>query len=274
MKKIILASSLAFVLSTVNTVEAATQEANNIDHASHVSNSKELKASTRNEIIGFGSGATAGVLLGGPVGGIIGGIFGIFMANDINQDAELTQQSFDLDNMQKTLSMQSKEYRQLQEQYAYLEQSQMIQLASMDTKVATEWMQDLPRLESNIQFKTASFLVEESFKSQLQSLAGLLKQYPKLSVHVNGYADARGDSQYNRILSEQRAQSVKDFLIQQRVEPKQIIAQGQGELTLAHANPESQTEDQITNTHIEDLFFDRRATLTLLTGQKEMTAAN
>ncbi|WP_371195681.1 sortase-associated OmpA-like protein PdsO [Glaciecola sp. SC05] len=274
MKKIIIASTLAFALSHAYQAQASTASNQTIKGPAQLQ-TKELKESkTQNEMLGLGSGAVAGAMLGGPLGGVVGGILGFFMANDINQDNALTFQETSLAYMSGELSKQEQEFASLQQQYAQLEQSQMIHLASIDTKVATEWMSDLPTLESNVQFKTASFLVEDAFKAQLKSLAGLLNQYPNLSVHLSGFADARGDSQYNRILSEQRAQSVKDFLIQQRVSPQQIIAQGQGEIAYTAADELASDETKPAFVRAEALFFDRRVTLKLLNDQAAMTAAN
>jgi outer membrane protein OmpA-like peptidoglycan-associated protein len=232
MKKLIIASTIAFALVQANPASADTpaNESRNLQ-------SEQKHENARNELIGFGSGAVAGALIGGPIGG-----------------------------------QQAAEFSALAEQYAQLEQSNMVQLASFDTKVATEWMRDLPALESNVQFKTASFLVEEPFKSQLKSLAGLLKQYPDLMVKISGFADARGDSQYNRILSEQRAESVKDFLVTQRVMPKQIITQGQGELVQNTAQQSG--SDASPSQEYESLFFDRKVTLKLINEQNAIAAAN
>lgn len=265
MKKRIFATIIAIALSNVQQAQAAHPVNDELNTQSPLHTAESNTKTTRNELVGFGSGAIAGTFVGGPLGGIVGGIVGIFMANDINQDNEIAQQEDTLIGLHRQLSAQTQAFQSLQQQYAQLEQSQMIQLASIDTKVTSEWLRDLPSLESNVQFKTASFLVDDAFKGQLKSLAGLLNQYPNLRVQLNGYADARGDSNYNRILSEQRAQSVKDFLVQQRVNPTQIIAQGQGEIELVNA--------QLSN-QVESLFFDRRVTLKLITNQSAMTAAN
>ena len=267
MKKLIIASTIAFALVQANPASADTpaNESRNLQ-------SEQKHENARNELIGFGSGAVAGALIGGPIGGVVGGLFGIFMANDVNSDNKIENQEQQLSQLNYQVSQQAAEFSALAEQYAQLEQSNMVQLASFDTKVATEWMRDLPALESNVQFKTASFLVEEPFKSQLKSLAGLLKQYPDLMVKISGFADARGDSQYNRILSEQRAESVKDFLVTQRVMPKQIITQGQGELVQNTAQQSG--SDASHSQEYESLFFDRKVTLKLINEQNAIAAAN
>jgi sortase system peptidoglycan-associated protein len=272
MKKIVIISTIALALIQNPPANAASDTS--IDTAD---NKAFVKEESRNELIGFGSGALAGTLVGGPIGGVVGALFGMFVANDVNSDNKIEEQNAELNALNYQVSRQAQEFNALSDQYAQLEQSQMVQLASFDTKLATEWMRDLPPLESNVQFKTASFLVEEPFKAQLKSLAGLLNQYPNLMVKINGFADARGDSQYNRILSEQRADSVKDFLLTQRVKPSQMITQGQGELSPdlnSTTKSDESTQNAVAAKQYESLFFDRRVTLKLLSEQDAMTAAN
>ncbi|MFC4701636.1 sortase-associated OmpA-like protein PdsO [Glaciecola siphonariae] len=272
MKKSIIAGTIALLLINAHQVQAddAASAAGAKAQSTSELRQGQPDSKVRYELIGLGSGAFAGALVGGPIGGVIGGLFGIFMANDVNNDNAIEHQQHTVEQLNYQVSAQEQAFTDLQQQYARLEQSQMVQLASIDTKVATEWMRDLPTLESNVQFKTASFAIEDAFKGQLRSLAGLLNQYPNLSVQINGYADARGDSQYNRILSQQRAESVKDFLVQQKVKPQQILTQGQGEL-----NTSSTTDAAaVAVNSVESLFFDRRASLKLVSDAPSMTAAN
>jgi outer membrane protein OmpA-like peptidoglycan-associated protein len=56
------------------------------------------------------------------------------------------------------------------------------------------------------------------------------QQYPKAAVAIKGYTDVKGSDRHNLQLSEQRAQSVKAWLIQQGgVDGKRITTEGKGE---------------------------------------------
>jgi sortase system peptidoglycan-associated protein len=268
MKKVLIATAVAVSLSliSIDTVEAQSQ----------ATPKKQDPEATKTSLVSFGTGATAGIMIGGPLGGIIGGVFGIFVANDINTNKTLESNQQQMASLNEDLSEQSDSFLALQQQYAALEQSQMLQLASFDTKASTEWMYDLPALESNVQFRTASFSIEDTFKGQLNSLAGLLNQYPNLKVELSGFADMRGDSQYNQALSQQRADSVKEYLLKQNVKASQVITTAQGEQTATSA---SDTLMNINNSEAgripnEALFFDRRVTLQIIQDKASLSAAN
>jgi outer membrane protein OmpA-like peptidoglycan-associated protein/tetratricopeptide (TPR) repeat protein len=77
--------------------------------------------------------------------------------------------------------------------------------------------------------------LDASTREYLQHNANVLKSNPKLMVEINGYADSRGESEYNRSLSARRADCVKQFLTNAGVSPKQIkSAKGQGESQLVN----------------------------------------
>lgn len=67
-------------------------------------------------------------------------------------------------------------------------------------------------------------------QKQLSELAGKVKSQKDLDeVVITGYADAMGPEPYNEVLSKKRAESVKDFLLQQGVVSKRVVIQAMGE---------------------------------------------
>jgi outer membrane protein OmpA-like peptidoglycan-associated protein len=55
----------------------------------------------------------------------------------------------------------------------------------------------------------------------------------KLDIIVSGHTDARGAADYNQLLSERRAQAVRQFLITERgIDPKRLVAKGYGKSQL------------------------------------------
>lgn len=268
MKKIFIATAVAISLNIVSIENLQAQTQFTVD--------EQTTEASKRDVIGFGAGATAGALVGGPLGGMIGGIFGILVANDISADEAFKSSQQQLTKLGTDMSEQGERFLELQQRYAALEQSQMLQLASFDTKGSTEWMYDLPALESNVQFRTASYAIEDTFKGQLNSLAGLLNQYPSLKVQLTGFADVRGDSQYNHALSQQRADSVRDYLIKQNVKPSQVSSTAQGEQTSASSSDALISINQSETGRIpnEALFFDRRVTLQIMKDKTSLSAAN
>ncbi len=62
----------------------------------------------------------------------------------------------------------------------------------------------------------------------LKLLAEYLKNNPSAKIAIYGYTDTQGVPSYNQKLSEKRANFVKQYLLSQGVNPKQIIAEGKG----------------------------------------------
>lgn len=211
--------------------------------------SKQEKA---NEVIGLSSGAIIGTAIAGPIGGIIASIFGVMIAEDMNSDKRLKTANHLLEQKDRQLLVMQQNFKQSKERAT-------LQIASMDSALE----QGVAEIESTIQFKTASYILEEHYKSQLDLIAQTLQKNPKLSITLSGFADKRGDSTFNQALSEQRALTVKNYLINNDVNEEQVITYSFGESSLV-----SQGE------HFEDDFFDRRVMLKVSDEHAEMTAAN
>ena len=74
----------------------------------------------------------------------------------------------------------------------------------------------------NIFFETDSHALQDSSFPELENLAVLLKQNPDIYVEISGHTDSTGRLDYNMELSENRARSVRDFLINQGVSAGRI----------------------------------------------------
>ncbi|MEP1444502.1 MAG: sortase-associated OmpA-like protein PdsO [Paraglaciecola sp.] len=205
-----------------------------------------------NEVIGLSSGVLIGSALAGPLGGMVAGIFGVLIAEDINSDKKLEAANDLLQQKDQQLFVMQQNFEQAKERT-------MMQIASMDNALE----QSVPKIESNIQFKTASYVLENHYKSQLDLIAQTLQNNPKLRVSLSGFADKRGDSTFNQALSEQRALSVKHYLIKKGIKEEQVITYSFGESSLVSAGE-----------YFEDDFFDRRVMLRISDDPTEMTAAN
>ncbi len=63
---------------------------------------------------------------------------------------------------------------------------------------------------------------------RLDKLAAFLRQFPDRRVLVEGYTDSVGAAGYNQELSERRAQSVRNALLQRGVDASRVSARGYG----------------------------------------------
>jgi outer membrane protein OmpA-like peptidoglycan-associated protein len=97
-----------------------------------------------------------------------------------------------------------------------------IKLDSIDYKVG-----NTVKLE-NIFFEfDKSALLPES-KAELEKLIHILNDYPYLHIEISGHTDNVGSVDYNQKLSEARAKSVVDYLLQEKVESTRLSHRGFG----------------------------------------------
>jgi outer membrane protein OmpA-like peptidoglycan-associated protein len=61
-------------------------------------------------------------------------------------------------------------------------------------------------------------------------LAQFMRDYPERSVRIEGHTDAVGSDTTNQVLSEQRAEAVRDALLTRGLETGRIATVGYGEL--------------------------------------------
>ncbi len=82
---------------------------------------------------------------------------------------------------------------------------------------------------NKILFVTGSAKLQtKSFKG-LNEVAQILKDNPGMSLNIDGHTDNVGSDEKNQVLSDNRANSVKAYLVSKGVEESRISAQGYGE---------------------------------------------
>lgn len=84
-------------------------------------------------------------------------------------------------------------------------------------------------MPGNITFDLNQTSIRSGFTSTLESVSLVLKEFDETIVQVEGHTDSSGADSYNQLLSERRAGSVRDFLLNQGIEPKRTRAVGYGE---------------------------------------------
>src|ERR1039458_4833761 len=92
---------------------------------------------------------------------------------------------------------------------------------------------------SDVLFDTGKYTLLPGAREKLSKVAGILIAYPGLDVAVGGYTDNVGTDQLNQGLSEQRASSVRDYLVQQGVPANSITANGFGNTLPVASNDNS-----------------------------------
>lgn len=84
-------------------------------------------------------------------------------------------------------------------------------------------------MPGNITFDTDQSNIRSGFVDTLESVALVLKEFDQTTIEIEGHTDSTGSDSYNQLLSERRASSVRDFLLNRGIEPRRTRAVGYGE---------------------------------------------
>ena len=81
---------------------------------------------------------------------------------------------------------------------------------------------------SDVLFDTGSYTLKPGAREKLAKISGILLAYPGLKIQIEGHTDSVGGDDFNQRLSEQRAEMVRDYLIDQLVPASSVTARGFG----------------------------------------------
>ncbi len=97
---------------------------------------------------------------------------------------------------------------------------------------------------SDVLFDTGKYSLKPGAREKLAKVAGILLAYPGLNIAVGGYTDNVGGDAMNQTLSENRAGSVRDYLVQEGVATNSVSAQGFGNTLPVASNDSSSGRQQ------------------------------
>jgi len=81
---------------------------------------------------------------------------------------------------------------------------------------------------ADVLFDTAKYNLRPGAREALAKLSGIVEAHPGLKLQIEGFTDSVGGDSYNQTLSENRANSVRAYLIAQSVDPTAVTAVGYG----------------------------------------------
>lgn len=161
-------------------------------------------------MIGTGVGAAAGAglgqaiggntqstLIGAGIGALVGGVAGGSIGRYMdNQEAALRQQfaASEAANVQRNANMLAVTFK------------------------------------SDVLFDVDSATLKPGAYNEINRVTNVLNQYPQTRIQVAGHTDNTGSEEHNQALSERRAASVKNALIDQGVSASRITTVGFGEM--------------------------------------------
>ncbi len=86
-----------------------------------------------------------------------------------------------------------------------------------------------PVVLPEILYDLAKWDLKPQYQDSLQGLITTLDENPTLKIELASHTDARDTEERNDILSQRRAQSVVDYLIERGIDPDRLVAKGYGE---------------------------------------------
>lgn len=197
-------------------------------------------------------GMVVGAVAGGPFGAVAGTVLGAEVFGRLfAQRRENRELGVRIAGLRSKIERQNEKLARTNEQAR--ESERLISELNTDidkllnVQLAIARGQRLP-----VQFRTASSDIETQYEAELANIARVLRRNADASVNLTGYADRRGDEQYNQRLSEKRIQAIETFLLQNGASQNQILGVAYGE-----SRPLSVEET------LESNFYDRRVLVEL-----------
>jgi len=131
-----------------------------------------------------------------------------------------------------------------------------------DTSDYTEVIKDikLKKLEvgseivlNNIFYDFDKSTLRPESKTELDKLTELMNNNPTLKIELASHTDSKGSDEYNMTLSQARAQSVVNYLIEKKVDTKRLVAKGYGEAKPRSTNDTDEGRQQNRRTEFKIL---------------------
>ena len=101
-------------------------------------------------------------------------------------------------------------------------------------------------LPGDITFTKGSADIDATAFPALNTVAGILNQYPATYIDIVGFTDASGTKALNQTLSEKRANATAGYLVDHRVKSERIYVAGRGESEPVASNdtPEGRAQNR------------------------------
>lgn len=186
-------------------------------------------------VIGTAGGAVLGAILGNNVGkggnselgavigGVVGGTAGVLIGNRMDKQAQKIE-----------------------------EEIPGAQVERIDDAIVITFDEG-----SGVYFATNKYDINETSRSNLNKLAGVMKEYADTNILVVGHTDSTGPYEYNMTLSKNRAQAVTNYLVQSGI--------SSGRFTTEWFGPDKPSHD---NSTVEGRAKNRRVNVAIVPNQK------
>jgi len=207
---------------------------------------------SKEEGVGVGVGVVIGGVAGGPLGAIIGATIGAKVGDGFFQRNEK------VDSLSASLDGSINEVATLERDISSLQG----ELQQVRGQVRPELLTLLQAgIEMDLLFRTDEHVLSDATGTKLEQLALSLSANPDIQIRLDGFADERGNAEYNQNLSVMRAEHVRDVLVAAGIPAARITVNAHG-------------ESPVVEQSIDNFALERRVSLTLYMGETPSFAAN
>lgn len=176
--------------------------------------------SPKEERVGVGTGAVIGAVAGGPVGFIIGAAIGAKIGDTVHKKNEsIDALSGSLEDSRDRVARLSNDVDTLG--------SEIERMRQVSNPEAVNLLQ--AGIAMDFLFRTDEHTLADTTGGRLAELAGILATTPDIRIQLDGFADERGDKDYNLVLSQKRVEFVRDQLVAAGIDPSRIQTSAYGE---------------------------------------------
>jgi len=182
---------------------------------------------SREEKTGVGAGAVIGALAGGPVGFIIGAAIGAKIGDSMDRkNTSIDTLTGSLDDSRKNANELEYDVQALNRDIDSLS-AELQQYREIDRPGLINLMQ--AGIAMDLLFRTDEHVLADTTGGRLAELARGVSAMSDIRVQLDGFADERGDSDYNLKLSERRVDFVREQLVSAGIHPSRISVVAHGE---------------------------------------------
>ncbi|MEQ9442403.1 MAG: OmpA family protein [Cyclobacteriaceae bacterium] len=97
----------------------------------------------------------------------------------------------------------------------------------------------------NIYYEFNESFITDAAAIELDKLVNILEDNPQIAIELSSHTDSQGDNDYNQKLSQRRAESAVQYLIESGIDPGRITAKGYGEEQLIIKNAINDDQHEI-----------------------------
>jgi outer membrane protein OmpA-like peptidoglycan-associated protein len=148
------------------------------------------------------------------------------------QSDELSERARELQEQEQQLIARQAELREAQRARRRAEERAEEAMEKLQALAQVRQEQDrlIITLSGSVLFQSERARILPSARNRLEEVAKALRsQNGRQLITVVGHTDSRGPASYNRELSQRRADAVRTFLVDQGLDPQQLVAVGRGE---------------------------------------------